>query len=94
MPYKISELPNVPLYSSLKQKQFSDELNTLHSNAKSAGMQLTKPHITSNIFNSLSFLYSRYQSIKLKQIYEKENGFAKLYCANTALFVNPVITAT
>ena len=23
MPYKISELPNVPLYSSLKQKQFS-----------------------------------------------------------------------
>ena len=38
-------------------------------------MQLTKPHASSNIFNSLSFLYSRYQSIKLKQMYEKKNGF-------------------
>ena len=29
MPYKISELPNVPLYSSLKQKQFSDNFDKM-----------------------------------------------------------------
>ena len=29
MPYKQSELPNVPLYSSLKQKQFSDNFNSM-----------------------------------------------------------------
>jgi len=29
MPYKQSELPNVPLYSSLKQKQFSDNFDKM-----------------------------------------------------------------
>ena len=29
MPYKLSELPNVSLYSSLKQKQLSDNLNRI-----------------------------------------------------------------
>ena len=29
MPYKISELPTVPLYSSLKQKQFSDNFDKM-----------------------------------------------------------------
>ena len=29
MPYKQSELPNVPLYSSLKQKQFSDNFDSM-----------------------------------------------------------------
>ena len=29
MPYKISELPTVPLYSSLKQKQFSDTFDSM-----------------------------------------------------------------
>ena len=62
MPYKISELPNVPLYSSLKQKQFSnnfDKMMTYVDNyIEETEQQDTKYPIIENDMGQLLFFGS------------------------------------
>ena len=62
MPYKISELPNVPLYSSLKQKQFSynfDKMMTYVDNyIEETGQQDTKYPTIENDSGELLFFGS------------------------------------
>ena len=62
MPYKLSELPNVSLYSSLKQKQLSDNLNRImtyvNQHIEETGQQDTQYPIIENQTGDLIFFGS------------------------------------